>query len=132
MLDRIQQENYTHTDYIRTDPQGQAYLSDPSLLTSRASWSAGSTQSFTIAPPGAEHGGGSCQLSLSYDMGKTWNVIWSWIGGCMADTSQFTQSFELPSEAPSGQALFAWGWFNQLGNREMYHVRHSRYKVLTR
>ena len=40
----------------------------------------------------------------------------------MADTSQFTQQFELPQEAPNGKALFAWGWFNQLGNREMYHV----------
>lgn len=33
-----------------------------------------------------------------------------------------TQSFTLPAEAPSGQALFAWNWFNRVGNREMYQV----------
>jgi hypothetical protein len=27
---------------------------------------------------------------------------------------------KIPSEAPNGEALFAWSWFNQLGNREMY------------
>ncbi|KAJ5774989.1 hypothetical protein N7457_009885 [Penicillium paradoxum] len=39
----------------------------------------------------APHGGGSCQLSLSYDQG-----------------------------GPPGEALFAWTWFNRVGNREMY------------
>ncbi|KAI9637578.1 uncharacterized protein MKK02DRAFT_32393 [Dioszegia hungarica] len=90
----------------------------PSLLTPQKSWPAGTTQSFTIAPPGAVHGGGSCQLSLSYDMGKTWNVIFSYIGGCMAE--DLTNSFVIPKAAPSGEAVFSWTWFNRLGNREMY------------
>ena len=60
-------------------------------------------------------------------MGKTWNVIHSYIGGCMAEDFDFTQQFELPAEAPNGQALFAWGWFNRLGNREMYHVSPAIY-----
>ena len=28
--------------------------------------------------------------------------------------------FTIPSFAPSGNALFAWTWFNEIGNREMY------------
>ncbi|EED13456.1 extracellular protein, putative [Talaromyces stipitatus ATCC 10500] len=65
----------------------------------------------------ATHGGGSCQLSLSYDTGKTFTVIQSMEGGCPL-TSNY--SFTIPSDAPSGQALFAWSWFNKIGNREMY------------
>lgn len=33
-----------------------------------------------------------------------------------------TQSFAIPKEAPGGEAVFAWSWFNRQGNREMYHV----------
>lgn len=65
----------------------------------------------------ATHGGGSCQLSLSYDTGKSFTVIESIEGGCPL-TSNYT--FTIPSDAPSGQALFAWSWFNKIGNREMY------------
>jgi hypothetical protein len=28
--------------------------------------------------------------------------------------------FTVPADAPAGEALFAWTWFNQVGNREMY------------
>lgn len=28
--------------------------------------------------------------------------------------------FEVPKSAPSGDAIFAWSWFNLVGNREMY------------
>lgn len=31
-----------------------------------------------------------------------------------------TTEFSIPSEAPNGDAIFAWSWFNKLGNREMY------------
>ncbi|RAO67260.1 uncharacterized protein BHQ10_003272 [Talaromyces amestolkiae] len=65
----------------------------------------------------ATHGGGSCQISLSYDTGKTFTVIQSMEGGCPL-TSNYT--FTVPSDAPSGQALLAWTWFNKIGNREMY------------
>lgn len=65
----------------------------------------------------ATHGGGSCQLSLSYDTGKSFTVIQSIEGGCPL-TSNYT--FTIPSDAPSGEALFAWSWFNKIGNREMY------------
>jgi hypothetical protein len=53
-------------------------------------------------------------------MGKTWNVIFSYIGGCMAE--DLTNSFVIPKAAPSGEAVFSWTWFNRLGNREMYQV----------
>ena len=66
----------------------------------------------------ATHGGGSCQISMSYDQGATWSVIFSQIGGCPVD--DMTTSITIPSAASSGEALFAWSWFNLQGNREMY------------
>ncbi|KAH7147923.1 S-adenosyl-L-methionine-dependent methyltransferase [Fusarium sp. MPI-SDFR-AT-0072] len=83
-----------------------------------ATWQAGKSYSISIAG-GADHGGGSCQASLSFDRGKTWVVIQSWIGNCpKAPTSNF--QFTLPVDTPAGEALFAWTWFNKIGNREMY------------
>jgi LysM repeat protein len=86
--------------------------------TSTASWAAGSEQQITIEG-GASHNGGSCQLSISYDEGKTFRVIKSIEGNCPAQgTSNF--GFTVPAEAKSGKAIFAWTWFNHTGNREMY------------
>ncbi|KAF5989751.1 hypothetical protein FBULB1_596 [Fusarium bulbicola] len=83
-----------------------------------ATWQAGKSYSISIAG-GADHGGGSCQVSLSFDRGKTWVVVQSWIGNCpKAPTSNF--QFTLPVDTPAGEALFAWTWFNRIGNREMY------------
>lgn len=64
------------------------------------------------------HGGGSCQAALSYDSGKTWSTIWSYMGGCVLDAT--TYDVLIPADAPSGEVLFAWDWFNLQGNREMY------------
>ncbi|UKZ51854.1 hypothetical protein TrVGV298_005619 [Trichoderma virens] len=84
-----------------------------------ATWAPGGSYSFTITGTTANHGGGSCQASLSYDKGQTWKVIHSYIGACPPpDTSNW--SFTVPSDAPSGEAMFAWTWFNKIGNREMY------------
>jgi hypothetical protein len=66
---------------------------------------------------GAKHEGGSCQASLSYDKGSSWTVIHSWIGNCPIETSL---PFTVPADAPGGEALFAWTWFNKVGNRELY------------
>lgn len=82
-----------------------------------ATWKAGSTQSFTIGG-GAAHMGGSCQASLSEDSGKSFRVMKSYIGGCPVPNKAFT--FTVPKEAMSGPAVFAWTWFNNQGNREMY------------
>ncbi|KAF4341743.1 spore coat SP96 precursor [Fusarium beomiforme] len=83
-----------------------------------ANWEAGGSYNMSITG-GANHGGGSCQASLSYDKGKSWKVIHSYIGNCPgAGTTTF--DFKVPSDAPSGEAIFAWTWFNRIGNREMY------------
>lgn len=84
-----------------------------------ATWQAGSSQKAVISG-GAFHGGGSCQFSLSYDKGKTFKVLHSYIGSCPLDNGDSSFDFKVPADAPNGEALFAWTWFNQIGNREMY------------
>lgn len=84
----------------------------------------------------AVHGGGSCQVSITYDESptadSTWKVITSIEGGCVArDTpgnlggsaetpDPYTYNFTIPDNIPSGKAVLAWTWFNKVGNREMY------------
>lgn len=84
-----------------------------------ATWNAGGSYNFTIAG-GANHNGGSCQASLSLDGGKTFRVLHSYEGGCPASgTSSY--NFRVPADVPPTEgAIFAWSWFNNLGNREMY------------
>jgi hypothetical protein len=93
----------------------KGYQNDPDQLPA-AHYTAGSTYNVTLAGE-ATHGGGSCQLSLSYDKGQTFRVIKSMIGGC---PKTLTYDFTVPSYAPSGEALFAWTWQNKIGNREFY------------
>ncbi|KAL7275527.1 hypothetical protein RUND412_001530 [Rhizina undulata] len=82
-----------------------------------AMWAAGSQQYFVIEGS-APQGGGSCQASFSEDGGATWKVAKSFIGNCPVAGSQF--DFTVPKETKSGNILFAWSWFNKIGNREMY------------
>lgn len=89
-------------------PQGQVV----------ATWSQGGVYNMTIQGS-AVHGGGSCQASLSYDQGRTFTAIKTWIGNCPIQGSG-TWSFTVPGDAPVGDALFAWSWFNRIGAREMY------------
>jgi hypothetical protein len=91
------------------------YQNDRPIVVT-ATYTAGKTYQMAISGS-VTHGGGSCQLSLSYDNGATFKVIKSMIGGCPL-TQQY--DFTIPSFAPSGNALFAWTWFNEIGNREMY------------
>ena len=87
---------------------------------STASWAPGSSQQLGITG-GAAHNGGSCQLSLSYDGGKTFKVIKSLEGGCVKPAGgDQTFDFTVPADAKAGDAVFAWTWFNHTGNREMY------------
>lgn len=97
--------------------KGYLKSADDPTMAPITSWSAGGTYNYTVAGS-ATHGGGSCQLSMSYDNGQSWAVIFSYIGGCMVEGA--TTEFTLPADAPSGEAIFSWSWFNQLGNREMY------------
>ncbi len=81
-----------------------------------ATFNAGGSYEFTVVG-GAPHGGGSCQVSLSYDGGKTFTVIQSIIGGCPLSSNY---PFTIPSDAPAGAAIWAWTWSNTIGNREQY------------
>lgn len=83
-----------------------------------ASFAVGGQGNMTITG-GANHGGGSCQISLSTDGAKTFTVINSIEGNCpTAGTSNL--DFTVPADAPTGDAVLAWTWFNEIGNREMY------------
>jgi hypothetical protein len=71
-----------------------------------------------LVPVGAPHGGGSCQFSLSYDNGVTFKVIHSIEGGCPLDAVMNKYTVPIPTSAPAAErALFAWTWFNRIGNR---------------
>jgi len=102
-----------------------ADLSGPAGGSSKT-YKAGQPASFKTEGLQAAHNGGSCQVSLSFDNGKTWKVIKSFIGNCVRsaggnvfDANQ-EYSFTIPADAKAGDAVWAWSWFNQTGNREMY------------
>jgi hypothetical protein len=115
-------------DYSMTAPLDQSGNNFPckgynSLVgtpagASVANWTPGESYNFTITG-GAAHNGGSCQASLSFDGGSTWTVIHSYIGNCPVQ-GESSFDFAIPTDTPAGEALFAWTWFNNVGNREMY------------
>ncbi|KAH9865295.1 hypothetical protein IAQ61_009242 [Plenodomus lingam] len=87
--------------------------------TSVATYEAGESYNMTLKGT-ATHEGGSCQLSLSCDGGINFKVIKSIIGGCPLEKQY---SFTIPPEfgkTSETTCLFAWTWFNKIGNREMY------------
>ncbi|KAJ6784568.1 hypothetical protein PWT90_06488 [Aphanocladium album] len=100
--------NYPCKGYhnLLNTPQGRSVVT----------WQAGGSYSLSVEGS-ATHNGGSCQASLSYDGGRTFKAIHSWIGGCPLKS---TWPFTLPNDTPAGEAVFAWTWFNNIGNREMY------------
>ncbi|KAI2956396.1 CAZyme family AA11 [Aspergillus niger] len=114
--------NSSIKDYSYTSPLSatgsdfpcKGYAGDP--FDSVAEYTAGQEYAITLAGT-ATHGGGSCQISLSYDMGETFRVIHSILGHC---PEPLHYSFRIPEDAPHGPALLAWTWFNKIGNREMY------------
>lgn len=99
------------------------------------SMSLGSTQKLAFIGS-AVHGGGSCQVSITYDTNPTkdsvWKVLHSIEGGCpvagqagnMGDNAAAvippTYSYQIPSDIPGGNATIAWTWLNRIGNREFY------------
>ncbi|RAH63289.1 hypothetical protein BO85DRAFT_20566 [Aspergillus piperis CBS 112811] len=110
-------KDYSYTNPL--DPSGsdfpcKGYANDP--FRSVATYSPGGTYEMDLQGS-ATHDGGSCQISLSYDTGKSFQVIHSMLGGCpLTESYEFT----IPSDAPTGDALLTWTWFNKVGNREMY------------
>ncbi|KAJ5295827.1 hypothetical protein PENANT_c001G01890 [Penicillium antarcticum] len=111
------QKDYSYTNPLSSsgsDYPCKGYAKDD--FEAVDTWAPGSSQEMTLEGS-ATHDGGSCQLSLTYDLGKTFKVIESIEGDCpIAKKYQF----DIPSDAPAGDALFAWTWFNKVGNREMY------------
>ncbi|KAK3491429.1 hypothetical protein B0T13DRAFT_478909 [Neurospora crassa] len=95
----------------------------------------GSKQSLAFTGS-AVHGGGSCQISITYDTSPTkdsvWKVIHSIEGGCPAKNTPgnlpenaaladpFDYQFPIPGDIPTGNATIAWTWLNKIGNREFY------------
>ncbi|KAF3160019.1 hypothetical protein TWF225_011751 [Orbilia oligospora] len=83
---------------------------------------------------GATHGGGSCQISITYDNPPTkdsvFKVVQSYEGGCPivasgnlggdASMELPVLPVQLPEGLKAGEAVFVWTWFNRVGNREMY------------
>lgn len=118
--------NAVEIDYTNTaplDPSGANYpckgyhvdLGTPAGKPT-ATFAPGGSYNFTVVG-GAPHGGGSCQVSLSYDKGQSFTVIQSIIGGCPLSSSY---DFTIPADAPEGEAIWAWTWSNNIGNREHY------------
>jgi hypothetical protein len=111
------QKDYSYTNPLSTDGSDypcKGYANDP--FKSVADYTPGQTYELELQGS-ATHGGGSCQIALSYDKGKTFKVIHSMLGGCPIPLKY---NFQVPSDAPSGEALLGWSWFNKVGNREMY------------
>ncbi|KAL4794213.1 hypothetical protein BDV19DRAFT_399529 [Aspergillus venezuelensis] len=111
------QKDYSYTNPLSTsgsDYPCKGYAKDP--FNSVATYSPGSTYDLELQGS-AVHGGGSCQIALSYDKGESFQVIHSMLGGCPITKSY---KFTIPADAPNGEALLAWSWFNKVGNREMY------------
>ncbi|KAG0638670.1 hypothetical protein HOY80DRAFT_1001602 [Tuber brumale] len=89
------------------------YLTD--WGASVAQWPAGGAGTFTIDLLGvAAHHGDSCQASISYDAGRAFKVLKSFIGDCprgavenTLHTTEQTFDFPIPANAPRGSAIFA-------------------------
>src|ERR1700733_10185691 len=113
-------KDYSYTSPLLADGSNypcKGYQTQSTSYNTTATYTAGGTYSMSVTG-NTTYGGGSCQLSLSYDNGQTFKVIESMIGGCPISR---TYNFTVPSFAPpSESALFAWSWFNEIGNREMY------------
>ena len=121
-------------------------------MTPTAIWTSGSTalfelQNHDLSYPGEKlrptegqlgaHSGGSCQVSLSFDLGKTWKVLHSYIGGCprgvrlysnMASDNQVFE-FNVPQETRAGDAVMAWSWIARTGNRMEFYMNCAAVKI---
>jgi hypothetical protein len=119
-----------------------SYASAPAA----ADWAAGSKAYFELQPNAAPrpqegsmaaHSGGSCQASISYDQGKTFKVLHSYEGGCPKDVELGSNlagedqrfEFDIPAEAKSGEALFAWTWVAVSGNRNEFYMNCAKVNI---
>jgi hypothetical protein len=96
----------------------KGYLSGNGNTTSMADLVAGTEQLLELSGT-AFHGGGSCQLSLSFDQGLSFHVFKSFIGNCPTGPNP-NLTYIVPANVPNGQAVLSWTWLNHIGNREFY------------
>src|SRR5690606_3160606 len=69
----------------------------------------GATYVLRLKEGGAVHGGGSCQVLVSGDVGRTWRVVKSIVGGCPdAGVGGGEIMFRVPEDVGEGSRLFAW------------------------
>ena len=111
------QKDYSYTNPLSTDGSDypcKGYAQDK--FNSVATYSPGKEYDLELQGS-ATHNGGSCQIGLSYDQGKTFRVIHSMLGECPKAKKY---KFKIPQDAKHGEALLSWTWFNKVGNREMY------------
>ncbi|KAI0235406.1 hypothetical protein L0F63_006347, partial [Massospora cicadina] len=66
----------------------------------------------------AQHDGGHCEFSLSYD-GVGYAVIKTIISECLRN-KPLGYDVTIPPSAPTGRAILSWTWFNRIGEREIY------------
>jgi hypothetical protein len=104
------------------DCRGHLDLLDTTEGTPQVTWEPGqdayfqlSDHTYTIGAPGSTHYGGSCQIGFSVDKGQTWKVAASYHGNCPHRQQYGLQTFQfrVPSNMPSGPAVFAWIWLNR-------------------
>ncbi|KAK3064349.1 hypothetical protein LTS18_007999, partial [Coniosporium uncinatum] len=125
--------------------KGHHVQPDGTLAEPSVTWSAGQTVTFQLYDStnttgatmnqveGAAHSGGSCQISSSYDKGRSWVVVQNYEGDCPRVRSdlkgQVTNfydvnqdyTFTVPADFPSGdRVIVAWTWINATGNRKYY------------
>ncbi|KAK6352459.1 hypothetical protein TWF730_009285 [Orbilia blumenaviensis] len=127
-----------NTDNAPLDPSGANFpCKFPGGIGSRESpkttFTPGVAGTFELTG-GATHGGGSCQISITYDNPPTkdsvFKVVQSYEGGCPvvasgnlggdAGMALPVLPVDLPEGLKAGEAVFVWTWFNRVGNREMY------------
>jgi hypothetical protein len=74
----------------------------------------------------APHGGGGCFFSLSYDNGKTFQIIYKTDAQCPIKTDY---SITIPKDIPSGPALFVWSWVPVHSGQKEYYMTCSKISV---
>jgi len=104
------------------DCRGHLHLLDTEEGRPQVTWEPGqvayfqlSDHRYTTDAPGSTHYGGSCQIGFSVDKGQTWKVAASYHGNCPHRQQDSLQTFQfrVPSNMPSGPAIFAWIWLNR-------------------
>ncbi|KAL1868858.1 hypothetical protein VTK73DRAFT_3474 [Phialemonium thermophilum] len=126
---------YDGTQNGPLDPSGSNFPCQVAPSGATTEMALGSSQNLSFIGQ-AVHGGGSCQVSITYDTNPSKNSVWKVIhsiqGGCPAEgqagnmgdlasaKDPYTYNYQIPDDIPSGKATFAWTWINRIGNREYY------------